>query len=53
MSQALRNATESLANALYGAPFFFSFSPPLLYLFHIAPSFALVQGAEPKVVALH
>lgn len=28
MSQALRNATESLANGLYGAPFFFSFSPP-------------------------
>lgn len=53
MSQALRNATESLANALYGAPFFFSFSPPLLYLLHIAPSFSLVQGTEPNVIALY
>lgn len=33
MSQAQRNATESLANALYGAPFFFSFSlfPPSFF----------------------
>lgn len=33
MSQAQRNATESLANALYGAPFFFSFSlsPPFFF----------------------
>lgn len=53
MSQALRNATESLANALYGAPFFLSFSHPLLYLLHIAPSFSLVQGTEPKVVVLY
>lgn len=53
MSQALRNATEILANALHGTPFFFSFSPPLLYLQHIAPSLSLVQGTEPKVVALY
>lgn len=53
MSQALRNATERLANALYGAPFFFSFSVPLLYLLHIAPSFSLVQGTEPEVIALN
>lgn len=47
MSQALRNATEGLANALYGAPFFFSFLsffPPSLSLF--------VLEAEPEVIAL-
>lgn len=52
MSQALRNATESLANALYGAPFFFSFSPPLLYLLHIAPSFAPRSGAKSRSSSL-
>lgn len=34
-------------------PFSFHSHPPLLYLLHIAPSFSLVQGAEPKVVALY
>lgn len=46
MSQAYRNATEGLANALYRASFFFSF-----FSVCIAPSLYVLE-AEQKVIAL-
>lgn len=53
MSQTSKYATESLANALYGAPFFLSFSLPLHYLLFVAPSFSFGPEAKPKFAALH